>query len=178
MTRGAGIRSNGRRGETGVHVTERRLPPRLCEFRQPVKRGEISFFPQRWNDSRSVFGFVPEPAWNVMFTTRRWTPSLSLLGLILSAISDAFFVFLTFLTTLPSSTNVTVAILLPRMRALNARDWQPVAPASFAVPGVTRIGSTIWASSTVSASSDALTHFPYWSHPVTDATLWIDVWPA
>jgi hypothetical protein len=26
-----------------------------------VKRGATSFFVQRWNDSRNVLGFVPEP---------------------------------------------------------------------------------------------------------------------
>jgi hypothetical protein len=95
-----------------------------------------------------------------------------------SWISLAFFVFLTFLTTLPSSVNTTVAILLPRTRALNARDVHPVAPSRRALPGVIRIGSTSWASRTVSASSDAPAHFPNWSQPVTDATLWIDVCPA
>src|SRR5437899_10045141 len=43
---------------------------------QPVNLGAASLCAQRWNDRRMVLGLVPEPAWNVMFATRRWTPIL------------------------------------------------------------------------------------------------------
>src|SRR5438067_2495613 len=86
---------------------------------QPVNLGAASLCAQRWNDRRMVFGLVPEPDWNVMFATRRWTPILSRFGLMRSWISDALVLFVTRLMTLPSSTKVTVAILVPRTRALN-----------------------------------------------------------
>ena len=68
----ARLDSNGRRGETGVQVPERRLPRAHREGPfQPVNRGVTSFFVQRWNESRYVFGFVPVPDWKVTVTTRR-----------------------------------------------------------------------------------------------------------
>src|SRR3954449_10201511 len=43
MTRGAGIRSNGRPGETGVHVTERRLPctPMRASSAREARRDQL-----------------------------------------------------------------------------------------------------------------------------------------
>src|SRR3954447_16343810 len=152
---------------------------RPCVQYQPVKRGAANFFPQRWNESRIVFAFVPEPALKVTFTTRRCTPSFRFFGLTRSWIRAAFFVFLTFLTILPSSTKVTVAILEPRIRALNAFATQPVGPSSFAAPGVTRSGSRSCAGwvSVVSAELSSFTHLPNWSQPVTVATLCTAVSP-
>src|SRR5215213_5596094 len=78
---------NGRQGETGVQLPERRFPfcPRVRTLDQPVKRGVTSFLAQRWNDSRSFFGFVPVPFRKVTETTKRWTPIRILAGLILTA---------------------------------------------------------------------------------------------
>src|SRR4051794_2830244 len=128
----------GGRGKPAFSAVNAGSPFRLWALFQPVKRGATSFLPQRWNDSRNVFGLVAEPAWNVTLTTRRCTPIRRFFGLTRTAITAAFFVFLTFLMTLPSSTKVAVAILLPRTRALNARAWQPLGPSNLAWPGTTR----------------------------------------
>src|SRR3954452_52824 len=153
---------------------------RPCVDNQPVNLGAASFLAQRWKDRRIVFGFVPEPDWKVTLATRRWTPIFSLRGLTRSWISLASFVFLTFLTTLPSSTKVTVAILLPRIEALNALPTQPVGPFSWAAPGTIRSGSRScsgWVRS-VWAPSFALGQLPNWSQPVTVAVLSTAVWPT
>src|SRR3954447_578115 len=159
----------GGRGKPAFTTVNAGSPLRLFGLGQPVKRGETSFLPQRWNDRRNVFGLVAEPDWNVTFTTRRWTPSRSFVGLTRSAITEAFFVFLTFLMTLPSSTKVAVAILLPRIRALNARAWQPDGPSSRAWPGTTRAPRTACAGGfrTVVAAAAESTTWPRASRPTT-----------
>src|SRR3954453_9868597 len=138
-----GANRHGQKRETDVHGDERRSPqqPGVWALDQPVNRGATSFLAQRWKHSRIDFGFVPEPDWKVTLATRRWTPIFSLSGLTRSWISLASFVFLTFLTTLPSSTKVTVAILLPRIEALKALPTQPVGPFNWAAPGTIRSGS-------------------------------------
>src|SRR4051794_17644226 len=57
---------------------------------QPVNRGAVSFLAQRWNESRIVFGRVPEPDWKVTLTTMRWTPIFSFFGLTRSWMGAAF----------------------------------------------------------------------------------------
>src|SRR4051794_3591994 len=147
---------------------------------QPVNLGAASFFAQRWNESLNVLGRVPEFDANVTFATSRWTPIRSLRGLTRSwnrpflpgLVSVAFF--------FPSRKKTTLAIFVPRMRALNALPTQPVGPSSLALPGTMRSGRTSWAGwvSVVSASSSSETHLPRPSQPVTVAVLCTAVSPT
>jgi hypothetical protein len=80
----APVRPRGRDGVPIGHrgrTLEKRAPAMACVSTQPVKRGTASFLAQRWNESRSFFGFVWLAFWNVTETTRRWTPTRSLSGL-------------------------------------------------------------------------------------------------
>src|SRR2546430_10524648 len=78
-----------------------------------------------------------------MVAVIRWTPILSVFGLMRTAKSAALFGFVRVLIVLPSSLKTTLATLTPRTRAKNARETQPVGARSRALPGMMRSPATI-----------------------------------